>query len=246
MKRGYIKLWRKAMDAGWIKNHKLWAFWTWCLLKATHEEYDAIVGLQTVHLLPGQFVTGREIGSAETGLTVQEYRTIMSFLKKAGNITIKSTNRYSIVSIVNWETYQASKNDINQPNNQQVTNNQPAPNHIQTHENKKNEKKKDNSNTDFILPDWLPKEQWADFLEMRVKIRKPLTEKAKLLAINKLKELAETGNDPGDVLNQSTLSAWLGLFPLKDSGHYSGAGKAAQKTVKAKSDGQPYPCDFEG
>jgi hypothetical protein len=53
--RGYIRLWRKSLDAGWIRNHKLWAFWSYCLLKASYREYDAIVGLQIIHLLPGQF-----------------------------------------------------------------------------------------------------------------------------------------------------------------------------------------------
>ena len=31
MNRGYVRLWRKSLDAGWIRNHKLWAFWTYCL-----------------------------------------------------------------------------------------------------------------------------------------------------------------------------------------------------------------------
>jgi hypothetical protein len=44
MNRGYVRLWRKSLDAGWIKNHKLWAFWTYCLMKASYKEYDAIVG----------------------------------------------------------------------------------------------------------------------------------------------------------------------------------------------------------
>jgi hypothetical protein len=140
MYRGYVKQWRMALDAGWIRKHKLWAVWSWCLLKATHQEFDDIVGLQTVHLLPGQFVTGREKGSAQTGLTEQEYRTIMKFLKKTGNITIKSTNKFSIVSIVNWDIYQGNDNKINQHTNQPATNKEPATNHIQEHKNKEEHK----------------------------------------------------------------------------------------------------------
>ena len=72
MRRGYVKLWRKSLDAGWIRNHKLWCFWTYCLLKATHKEFDAIVGLQLIHLYPGQFIFGLRKASVETGLSVQE------------------------------------------------------------------------------------------------------------------------------------------------------------------------------
>ena len=113
MNRGYVKLWRKSVDSGWIKNHKLWSFWSYCLLKATHKEFDAIVGLQIVHLYPGQFVFGLKRTSQETGLTIREIRTILGFLKKAGNLTIKTTNKFSIILIINWPLYQGdnSEND---------------------------------------------------------------------------------------------------------------------------------------
>ena len=123
MNRGYVKLWRKSLDAGWIKNHKLWAFWTWCLMKATHKEYTLIVGLQAVHLMPGQFVFGRRAAAKETGLSEQEIRTIIAFLVKAGNLTIKTTNKFSIITIINWPIYQGSDID-NQPANQPTTNQQ--------------------------------------------------------------------------------------------------------------------------
>ena len=75
-------------------------------MKASHKEYDAIVGLQIVHLLPGQFIFGLHVASKETGLTIRQIRTILDFLRKAGNLTIKTTNKFSIISIINWPTYQ--------------------------------------------------------------------------------------------------------------------------------------------
>ena len=64
------------------------------------------------------------------------------------------------------------------------------------------------------LPDWLPKEAWDSFVEMRRKIRAPLTEHAKCLAIQTLSKLANAGEDPEEVLNQSTEKAWRGLFSV--------------------------------
>ncbi|PIP06363.1 MAG: hypothetical protein COX51_08975 [Syntrophobacteraceae bacterium CG23_combo_of_CG06-09_8_20_14_all_50_8] len=123
MNRGYVRLWRKSLDKGWIKNHKLWAFWTWCLIKASHKEFNAIVGLQIVHLIPGQFIFGLLKASKETGLTIQEIRTILEFLKKAGNLTIKSTNKFSVITIINWPTYQGEDTNEQQAK-QQTTNKQ--------------------------------------------------------------------------------------------------------------------------
>lgn len=128
MNRGYVRLWRKSLDAGWIRNHKLWAFWSYCLLKASYREYDAIVGLQIVRLLPGQFIFGRKRASEETGLTEREVRTIVEFLKKAGNLTIKTTNRFSIITIINWPTYQGDDWEKDQPDDQPATSKRPHTN----------------------------------------------------------------------------------------------------------------------
>jgi DNA-binding transcriptional MerR regulator len=122
MNRGYVKLWRKSLDAGWIKNHKLWAFWTWCLMKASHKDYDAIVGLQAVHLIPGQFIFGLYVASKETGLTIREIRTILDLLKKTENLTIKTTNKFSVVTIINWPTYQGDDSENDKLNDKQRAN----------------------------------------------------------------------------------------------------------------------------
>jgi len=137
LNRGYVKLWRKSFDSGWLQNHKLWAFWTWCLLKASHKEYDAIVGLQVVHLLPGQFIFGRRKAAEETGLSEREIRTIVEFLRNAGNMTNKTTNKFSIITIINWGTYQGDTLENDQQNDQQVTSHRPHTNTIE-HKNKNN------------------------------------------------------------------------------------------------------------
>ncbi|MCX5827677.1 MAG: hypothetical protein NTV58_06715 [Deltaproteobacteria bacterium] len=122
MNRGYVKLWRKSLDAGWIRNHKLWAFWTWCLMKASYRDFGAVVGLQIVRLTPGQFIFGLKKASMETGLTIREIRTILYTLSKAGNLTIKTTNKYSVISIINWPTYQGDETENDTQNDKPLTN----------------------------------------------------------------------------------------------------------------------------
>lgn len=146
MYRGYIKLWRKSLDKGWLKNSKLWWFWCWCLLKASHKEYDLIVGYQTVHLMPGDFVFGLHAASKETFLSVQEIRTSIDFLKKDGNLTIKTTNKFSIISIVNWDIYQGEDFENNKQSNKPLTNKQQTTNNKQECKELKNEK------NIFIIP----------------------------------------------------------------------------------------------
>ncbi len=60
------------------------------------------------------------------------------------------------------------------------------------------------------------KEEWDAYVQMRTKIKKPLTDYAASLALKELERLAP--NNPEQqkkILNQSTFKCWQGLFPLK-------------------------------
>lgn len=68
----------------------------------------------------------------------------------------------------------------------------------------------------FALPPWVPVDAWIGYLDMRAKIRKPMTEYAVRLAIDKLWKFKEQGYDPKSILEQSILNSWQGLFPVRD------------------------------
>jgi hypothetical protein len=138
MTAGWVKLWRKSLDAGWLKNPKLWNFWSYSLLKATHKSCTVIIGCQQVQLSPGQFIFGRKKVAEETGLSQQEVRTCKAFLEKAENITSKSTNKFSIITIVKWGFYQSESDR----STNRSTNEQPTTNHIQECKEDKEEKKR--------------------------------------------------------------------------------------------------------
>jgi hypothetical protein len=65
------------------------------------------------------------------------------------------------------------------------------------------------------LPDWIPVDAWGGYLDMRKKIKRPMTDRAISLAIGTLDRLRVDGNDPGAVLDQSTMNAWQGLFAVR-------------------------------
>jgi len=73
-----------------------------------------------------------------------------------------------------------------------------------------------NKNHKVSLPEWVPEETFNEYKKMRVKIKKPITDHAVELAIKELEKLKSNGYDPKDVLNQSILNSWQGLFPLRE------------------------------
>ena len=106
-----------------------------------------MVGYQEINLKPGQFIFGRLKASKELKMSQQTIRTCVQSLTKCENLTIKSTNKFSIISITNWERYQTEEIENNQLSNQQLTSNQPATNQqLTTNNNINNIKKVKNIN----------------------------------------------------------------------------------------------------
>lgn len=110
---GWIKLYRQLLESPIFNNEKLLKVWIWCLLKATHKGYEQFVGKQLIYIKAGQFVTGRKRASEELKLkegTVYDY---IKTLEKEKMLSIKSNNKFSIISITNWEKYQVEENESN-------------------------------------------------------------------------------------------------------------------------------------
>ena len=78
----------------------------------------------------------------------------------------------------------------------------------------KNNKKKDPS-APYVADDDLNSAIVA-FVDFRKKIKKPMTERAVQLMIDKLQKLSPNTNDQIDIINQSILNGWQGIFPLKN------------------------------
>lgn len=64
-------------------------------------------------------------------------------------------------------------------------------------------------------PSWVDPEAWAGFVEMRKKIRHPLTARAAELVVKELDKLRATGADPTTILDQSTRNSWRDVFPIR-------------------------------
>jgi uncharacterized protein YdaU (DUF1376 family) len=64
------------------------------------------------------------------------------------------------------------------------------------------------------LPDWLDAELWADFKAHRIASKSKMTPRAEALALAELANLKEAGQNPADVIRQSIMRGWKGLFAL--------------------------------
>jgi chorismate mutase len=84
-------------------------------------------------------------------------------------------------------------------------------------EEKRREEKEDRAaSPSFVLPDWIPAEAWAGYVEMRSKKKGgAMTVRARNLKVAELKKFKDAGHDLGAILDKSTANGWTDIYEPK-------------------------------
>jgi hypothetical protein len=129
---------RNLLRWRWFKNPKTMIVWIWLLMSANIEDHD----FEKDTIRRGQVATSRRSISTGTGLTENEVRTALGHLKSTGEITVRLMPKYQVISIVNYDLYQAvstGKRTGNSPaGHRQITGNPPQSKNIKNGKNEKN------------------------------------------------------------------------------------------------------------
>lgn len=114
-KKGFIALQRKVLEWEWYNDIPTKTLFIHILLKANFKDKN-----WQGHLVKrGELITGRKQLSQETGLSERQTRTALNKLQTTNEITIKATNRFSIITLVNYGLYQDKREVADQPIDQQ-------------------------------------------------------------------------------------------------------------------------------
>ena len=124
MHRGYILVWRKIQDSGLMQMPNTLAVFLHILFSATHKDIKVGTPNGVIDLKRGQYISGRKRLAEELEQTQQNIRTSLKNLEKLKILTIKSTSKYSVYTIENYDIYQDPKNKLTN----ELTNSQPTAN----------------------------------------------------------------------------------------------------------------------
>lgn len=216
---GYIKLFRSLLDWEWFDDSKTLHVFIYCLLRAGYKD-SAWKG---IGLKSGEFIGSRAQIAEKTRLTDSEVKTALMHLEKTGEITRKKVGKYTIYKVNKYSSYQQIA-DITPEKRRQIADITPEKPPKDKKERSKEVKKKDitfdpmeqireNYQNLEVL------EAWKAFFEMRSSVKGGAVKSAhqtKLLMAS-LEKNARTDGERIDVLNQSIMNNWKGLFPLKEN-----------------------------
>lgn len=131
--QGWIKLYRKLTEWGWYHDVNTRITFIHLLLTVNHKDkmYEGRL------IKRGSRLVSNKKLAEEIGLTENELRTAIKHLELTGEIHKQSTSRNTLITVVNYDCYQATS----QTDNEQITNNSQTDNEqITTNKNEKNDK----------------------------------------------------------------------------------------------------------
>ncbi len=104
---GWIKLHRSIIDNSVFSDADVLKVWIWLLCNVAYDDHDVVYLGKVIPIKKGQIITGRQKLSQQIGMSEGKIYRATNILKSLGNISIKSNNRYSIITVENWLKYQS-------------------------------------------------------------------------------------------------------------------------------------------
>lgn len=120
---GYIKIHRSMLEWEWHKDPNTTALFLHCILKANWKDSR----FQGVKVPRGSFISSISTLAKECGLTIRATRTSLQKLEMTGEISKKSTNKFSLITIVKYGNFQDTPTESDkQATNERQTNDKRA------------------------------------------------------------------------------------------------------------------------
>jgi len=121
METGYIKLFRKIDEWEWYSDGNTFRLFLELLLRANYKSSK----YRGYDVPRGSVIFGRKEFAKKLKMSEREIRTSLSHLKSTSEVTTKSTNRFTIVCICQYESYQGER-PAERPASRPTTDQQPT------------------------------------------------------------------------------------------------------------------------
>lgn len=118
MEDTFIKTYRKILKWEWADDPNMMALWFRLLLEANYQPKK----WHGITVERGQLILSLSSLSARSGISTRTLRTCLERLVEGEQITKQTTNKFTIITICNYDSYQSNNIDERQTNDKQPTN----------------------------------------------------------------------------------------------------------------------------
>jgi hypothetical protein len=147
MHQGYVCVWRKLKDSFFYADSEAVHLWVHLLISANHKDKSFLFNGKKIVVKRGQFITGLNKLQAETKISQNKIYRVLNVLKSEKLIEKQSNNKFSIITILNYNEHQNNEKLNEKPvENKRKTNEKPVEttnNEKECISTKKNEKKEE-------------------------------------------------------------------------------------------------------
>lgn len=137
---GWVKLHRQLLDSSLWQNPNAFLVFTYLLLRAAHAPKKFPFNGKDLDLQAGELISSHDsirIGMAGA-LSIKQIRTALKYLKETSRVAVRTTTKFSVITITNWDLYQTEGRQEGEPRaNEGQAEGKPRA----TNKNDKNEKK---------------------------------------------------------------------------------------------------------
>ena len=113
----WIKIYRKIVDWEWYTDSHMVHLYIHLIMKANTKDRR----WRGIEVRRGQLITSLESIKSETGISIRSLRTCLGRLQKTGEILQEATNKYRIITICKYESYQQEITPERQASDKQAT-----------------------------------------------------------------------------------------------------------------------------
>jgi len=139
-RQGWIKIHRQILNNPIVtKDSDHFAIWMYLLLEAQHKPYDKVFNGKRITLQPGQLITGRKVIANHLNVSESKVFRVLKFLKSEQQIEQQTSSKSSMITVLNWDTYQVGEQHIEQQVNNNRTTSEQQVNTLQEGKNDNNE-----------------------------------------------------------------------------------------------------------
>ena len=107
MDNTFIKLSRKIQSWRWYQDANTMRVFIHILLNANVYDHD----FENITVKRGQWVTSQKRIAEQLNLSLKNVRTALDHLKATGEVAVKTTSKYSIITVFNYNQYQKVAHD---------------------------------------------------------------------------------------------------------------------------------------